>query len=135
MQVQALLDSGSSVSFVSERVAQALGLCCSSQAVRFCGLTGFSLEGGNHSLTSFKLASVHTPSRKPDVSAVIIPRMTYPLPTHPVPLNREWEHVKGVRLADPEFGKPGNIDVLLGVGTNIMRHGQRRGYQGSPTAI
>ena len=59
------------------------------------------------------------------------------LPTYPVSLNREWEHVKGLRLADPEFGKPGKIDILLGVDTfvDIRRHGGRRGHRGSPIAI
>ena len=40
-------------------------------------------------------------------------------------------------MADPEFGKPGKIDILLGVETfvDIMRHGRRRGRRGSPTTI
>jgi len=137
MQARALLDSGSAVSFVSERVAQALHLCRSSQDVRICGITGFSLENSNHSLTSFKIASIHTPSRQLNVSAVIVSRVTCALPTHPFPLSHEWEHIKGLQLADPEFGKPGKIDILLGVETfvDIMRHGRRRGRQGSPTAI
>lgn len=137
MQVRALLDSGSSVSFVSERVAQALRLRRSSQVVRICGITGFSLENNNRSITSFKIASVHTPSRQLGVNAVIVPHVTCDLPTHPVPLNPEWEHIKGLRLADPEFGEPGNIDVLLGVETfvDIIRHGRRKGRQSSPTAI
>ena len=80
MQVRALLDSGSAVSFVSERVAQALRLCCSSRDVRICGITGFSLENSSHSLTSFKIASVHTPSRQLNVSAIIVPRVTCELP-------------------------------------------------------
>ena len=126
MQVRALIDSGSAVSFVSERVAQTLRLCRSSQTVRICGITGFSLENNHHSLTSFKIASIHTTSRQLDVSAVIVPRVTCDLPTHPVPLNCKWKHVKNLRLADPEFGKPGKIDILLGVETfvDIMRQGR-----------
>ena len=125
------------MSFVSERVAQALRLRRSSQVVRICGITGFSLENNNRSITSFKIASVHTPSRQLGVNAVIVPHVTCDLPTHPVPLNPEWEHIKGLLLADPEFGEPGNIDVLLGVETfvDIIRHGRRKGRQGSPTAI
>ena len=40
-------------------------------------------------------------------------------------------------MADPEFGQPGKIDVLLGVEifVDIMCHGRRRGRPGSPTAI
>ena len=125
------------MSFVSERVAQALRLRRSSQVVRICRITGFSLENNNRSITSFKIASVHTPSRQLGVNTVIVPHVTCDLPTHPVPLNPEWEHIKGLRLADPKFGEPGNIDVLLGVETfvDIIRHGRRKGRQGSPTAI
>ena len=137
MQVRALLGSGSAVSFVSERVAQALRLCRSSQTVRICGITGFSLEESHHSLTSFKIASIHAPSRELNVSVVIVPCVTCNLPTHPVPLKHEWEHVKDLRLADPEFCKPGKIDLLLGLETfmDIVRHGRQKGCHGSPTAI
>ena len=72
MQVRALLDSGSAASFVSERVAQALRLCCSSQTIRICGITGFPLENNQHSLTSFKIASIHALYRHLNVNAVIV---------------------------------------------------------------
>ena len=87
MLVRALLDSGSAVSFVYERVAQVLRPCPSSQDIRICGTTGFSLESSDHSITSLKIASVHSPSRQLNVSAVIIPRVTCDLPTHPIPLH------------------------------------------------
>ena len=40
-------------------------------------------------------------------------------------------------MADPEFGKPRKIDILLGVETlvDLMLHGRRRGRRSSPTAI
>ena len=71
------------------------------------------------------------------MNAVIVPRVTCDLPTHPVPLNREWKHIKGLRLADPDFGKPGKMDLLLGVETfvDMIHHGRRRGHRGSPTAM
>ena len=139
MQVRALLDSGSAMSFVTQRVAQVLRLCRSSQNIKICGITGFSLENCNRSLTSFKIAPFHTPSRQLNVSAIIIPRVTCDLPSYPVSLHHGLEHIKGLRLADPEFGQPGKIDVLLGVETfvdiHVMRHGWQRGRPGSPTAI
>ena len=51
------------------------------------------------------------------MNAVIVPCVTCELPTKHVPLNQEWEHVKGLKLADPDFGKPGKVDLLLGVET------------------
>ena len=40
-------------------------------------------------------------------------------------------------LADPGFGQPGRIDMLLGVDVfvEILRHGRRTGPPGSPTAF
>ena len=137
MQVRALLDSSSAVSFVSERVAQALRLRCFSQNVNICGITGMSIEDSNHSLTSFNIASVYIPHQQLSVSGLVVPHVTCNLSIHPMPLDREWEHVKDLRLVDLEFGKPGKIDLLLGVETfvDIVCHGQQRGHQGSPTAI
>ena len=134
MQVRALLDSGSAVSFVSERVAESLRLCRFSQNVQICGVP---LEGSHHSLSSFKIAPVHNPKWQLTVNAVVVPHVTSELPTKHVPLNQEWEHVKGLKLANPDFGKPGKVDLLLGVETfvDIIRHGRRRGRRGSPTAI
>ena len=137
MQVRALLDSGSAVSFVSERVAQSLRLCRFSQNVQICGVTGVPLEDSHHSLSSFKIAPVYNPKWQLTVNAVVVPHVTCELPTKHVPLNQEWEHVKGLKLADPDFGKPGKVDLLLGVETFVdtIRHGRRRGHRGSPTAI
>ena len=40
-------------------------------------------------------------------------------------------------MADPDFGRPGRIDVLLGIDifTNVMSHGWRSGPPGSPSAF
>lgn len=125
------------MSFVSERVAQALHLRRFSQNINVCGITGLSIEDSNHSLTSFKIASVYTPYQQLNVSVVVVPRVTCNLPIHPVPLDHEWEHVKGLRLADPEFGKPGKIDLLLGVETfvDIVRHGLLRKWNSSEPSV
>ena len=136
MQVRALLDSGSAVSFVSERVAQSLCLCRFSQNVKICGVTDVPLKDSYHSLSSFKIAPVHNPKWQLTVNAVVVPLVICELPTKHEPLNQEWEHVKGLKLADPDFGEPEKVDLLLGVKTfvNIIRHGRRRERRGSPTA-
>ena len=40
-------------------------------------------------------------------------------------------------LADPDFGRPGRVDLLLGVDifVEVMRQGRRTGVPGSPTAF
>ena len=45
--------------------------------------------------------------------------------------------MSGLQLADPEFGKPGRVDLLLGVDvfTEVMMQGRRVGTPGTPTAF
>ena len=55
----------------------------------------------------------------------------------PVPFDLSWNHISDLPLADPAFGQPGHIDILLGVDVfvDILRHGRRSGPPGSPTAL
>ena len=45
----------------------------------------------------------------------MLPKLTTKLQALPVSLNGNWRHLSEFHLADPEFGVPGNIDLLLGV--------------------
>ena len=53
----------------------------------------------------------------------------------PPPLS--WSHLCNIPLADPDFGRPGRIDLLLGVDHSIasLLHGRRTGLPGSPNAF
>ena len=82
---RALLDSGSSASFITERLAQRLRLPRSSQSTRISGIAGLTGAPSSQSVTNFQVASVHSRSRKFDVAAVIVSRVTCDLPLHPVP--------------------------------------------------
>ena len=71
------------------------------------------------------------------VEAAVLPRITTKLPASPVSFDTNWRHLSGLRLADPEFGVPGYIDLLLGVDmfSRVVRQGRRQGPPGSPMAI
>ena len=62
---------------------------------------------------SVKVGRLFTPQWK--VEASILPKTTTKLPSLPVSFDTNWRHLSGLRLADPEFDVPGNIDVLLGI--------------------
>ena len=49
----------------------------------------------------------------------------------------EWKHLQGLHIADPQFGVPGLIDILLGadISSHIIRHGQQCGPQGFPADL
>lgn len=134
---RALFDSGSSASFVSERLAQRLRLTRSNQSTRISGIAGLTSNPSTRSITSFRISSTHSRSKKFDVTAMIVSQVTCDLPLHSMPSSAGWEHLSGIRLADPEFGTPGRIDLLLGVETfvDVMGQGRRMGTPGTLIAF
>ena len=59
------------------------------------------------------------------------------MPVNPVPFDHSWTHLSGLSLADPTFGEPRRVDLLLGVDVfvSVLRDGWRTGPAGSPVAI
>jgi len=53
---------------------------------------------------------------------MVLPHIVADQPTYTI-LTDNWEIPKNIMLADPQFGKPGKIDILLGAEHyfNIMR--------------
>ena len=133
----ALLDSASSASFISERLAQSLHLPRSRRDVRIIGVADLSHNSPTQAFTHFVISPLQEPSKTIGVTAVVVPRVTCDLPLQPVPFNTEWSHLTNLNLADPDFGQPGRIDILLGVDVfaEVVRQGRRMGLPGSPSAF
>ena len=72
-----------------------------------------------------------------DVEAIVLPKVTTDLPTHPVSFQQEWKHVSRLDLTDPEFGTPGGVDFLLGteIFSSAVLHGRQYGPPGTPSAF
>ena len=136
IDARAILDSGSSASFISERLAQSLCLSRCNQNTRISGVAGF-VRNSTQSTTTFQVSSLHSPAKKFTVSAVIVPRVTCDLPLHHIPFDKKWSHLSRLQLADPGFGQPGRVDLLLGVEifAEVVLHGRRLGLPGSPIAF
>ena len=66
-----------------------------------------------------------------------MPQVTSELPTHSVPFKSEWDHLKGLQLADPDFGCPDYIDILLWVDVfvDIVLTGRQFGQPGTLIAF
>ena len=64
-----------------------------------------------------------------NVSAIVVPSVTCELPVSPISFDPSWNHVSGLTLADPKFGIPGRIDLLLGadIFSGVLRQGRRYG--------
>ena len=112
VEARALLDSAS---FVSERLAQTLSLPRSRQSTKISGIAGLSHGSPLQSIASLKVSSKQSPHKKMEVSAIVVPRVTCDLPLRPVTFDPSWTHLDDLPLADPDFGRPGKIDLLLGI--------------------
>ena len=136
-KARALLDAGSSASFISEWLAKSLHLRRQKQSITVTGIGGLTHPGASHDTTSFRVSSLIGSSEDFNVSAVVIPRVTCHLPTSSTPPQSNWSHIEGLQLADPTFCQPGAVDLLLGVDVFVssLLHGRRSGALDSPTAL
>ena len=137
MQIRALLDSASSACLISERLTQVLHLPRTLQNVRISGVAGLSQAAPLHSIVQLDVSPLQVPADKLNVSAIVVPRVTCDLPVKPVIPQLSWTHLSDIPLADPDFGSPGRIDLLLGIDVFIasLLHGRRTGPPDSPTAF
>ncbi len=87
-----------------------------------------------HSMATFNISSAINPSERSDITAIVVPRVTRDLP---VQLNSAWNHLSGLYLSDPDFGRPGKIDIVLGVDVyaSARLQGRRSGLPGTPVAL
>jgi len=115
VEARALLDSASSASFISERLVQNLRLPRSTQNARITGIACLSHKSPVQSVADFSISAVKQSSKLINVSAVVVPRVTCDIPRHPIDLDLSWTHLSDIDLADPGFGQPGRIDLLLGM--------------------
>ena len=133
IEARALLDNASSTSFVTERLVQALHLPRSHQRIQIVGNAGVSPSTPPiQSFASLSITPIYGKGSSINVSAVVVPAVTCDLPVCPVPGELSWTHISDIRLADPAFGQPDRIDILLRVNVfvHVLRHGRQIGLIG-----
>ena len=130
-----LLDNGYQVSLITEACAKVLGLKMTRSNVSISGVSSTSIGAARSQVSMELLSCVHYPVSV-KIEALVLPKVTGALPRFPC-VRSEWSHLKGLQLADPEFDKPGPIDILLGadVWCDVMREGRRNGPKFTPVAM
>lgn len=108
---KALLDCGSQVSFISQSLVTSLGIDVEEVGIPITGI------GGVRSTIRQK-CTVNVHSRCNDFSFVlnclVSPKITGHVPS--VKINLEnWELPQGLKLADPSFHEPSQVDLLIGM--------------------
>ena len=136
-QARGLLDSASSTSFISEHMAQCLSLHRSRQLAQIVGIGGISHQSVSQSIVNFCVTPVWSSDKMLKVEAVVVPKVTNDLPLHPISPQPDWQHLSDLQMADPNFGTPGKIDILLGVDivSDVSLQCRRHGPPGTPTAF
>ncbi|KAJ8730047.1 hypothetical protein PYW07_017085 [Mythimna separata] len=109
--VRALLDQGSQASFVTEATVQLLNLKRKAVSGWVSGV-GEKQTKIKHRVT-LNVKSCHNPNALVQVEAYVLRSLTTLLPTTSLGIP-DWETLKVLELADPEFATPGKIDILLG---------------------
>ena len=90
-----------------------------------------------HSVVSFEISPLSSPSDKIVVSAIVVPQVTRDLPIQPIPFKADWSHLSGLYLSDPDFGRSRKIYILLGIDiyTYVMLQGRQSGLFGTLFAL
>ena len=136
-QARALLDSGSEASFITERLAQQLHLSRRRQGPAITCLGGSMPQTPSKGLVSLQITDTSQAGKIHAVEALVLPKIASNTPSYPVSIQGNWKHLTGLSFADPEYGTPGAVDLLLGadVFSRVVLHGRRFGPAGSPSAF
>ena len=72
-----------------------------------------------------------------DLEAIVLPKITCDLPLRLLLLDSRWDHLSGIKLADPDFGTPSGVDLLIGAHLfdNVVLHCRWQGPLWSPSAF
>ena len=88
-------------------------------------------------MVDFKIKSLGSEGKTLDMEALVLPKLTSVLPSHPIPFSHEWKHLRNISLADPDFGTPGSIDLLLeaDIFSHALLHGRQFDPSGTPSTF
>lgn len=132
--IRILVDGGSQANIISQRCIQKLGLHTSRISLSIFGLGQTSSSTSSGVVCTIRPLGKTFPSFTLD--AVVLPKICNPMPNCTIPLG-DWQHVSNLKLADPQFNIPGEIDMLIGadIFSKILRDGKISGHRNEPTAI
>lgn len=130
--LRALIDSGSQAHFITERAAERLGVVrnFTSRRVRGLGQSSSAVTG-----------TVQIEVGTNGQSLFIVDALTLPTICGKMPSTRidksSFRHLENLPLADPNFHKPGPIDLLLGaeIFASLLQPGSVGGGSKQPSAI
>ncbi|XP_050535031.1 uncharacterized protein LOC126902051 [Daktulosphaira vitifoliae] len=109
---RAILDNGSQINILTQKMARRLNLDVKNAMLPICGINGVNTRSSQWTNLSF--FAVHSPFSK-TIGCYILPAITVSLPSRSFDVSG-WSLHDNVRnaLADPEFNISSEVDLLLG---------------------
>lgn len=133
--LRALIDQGSQGSFITESATQLLGLKKIPTNCTINGLGNTDRSFKSTSMVVFNAHSRYNQQFEMPVRAFVLKSLTRKLPAREINIDN-WSHIHQLPLADPDFNKPGKVELLLGADIfgDILTEGLKKGPRGSPVA-
>ena len=85
-------------------------LVCRNNSVKISGIGATSNQPSPCQATNFSIAHPDCKGKIVLVEAPTLSKITSKLPPRPVSLDTKWKHLDRLKLANPEFGTPDDID-------------------------
>jgi len=132
--IRALQDGCSNSSFITEACYRQLGLSRRRIDIELTGVGGISLGKTKGKTTA--IITPHFSALEITVQLLIVPTITGIMPEQWCDPS-SWSHLNGLQLADPEFHKPSQVDMLLGADVfwAHLKDGRRYGTNDAPVAV
>ncbi|XP_015124137.1 uncharacterized protein LOC107046130 [Diachasma alloeum] len=124
--VRLLIDQGSEVIFITEKLVNIRQLRRKSTNIKVFGIGGLE-SGSTRGAVKVNLHSRFNHQNQVEVTAHVLTKLTSTLPSIHC-TKAELDHLQGLQLADNNFLKPGSIDIIIGadhygqiIGNNIPK--------------
>lgn len=132
--LRALIDQGSQASFISERAAQQIK--AKRYPIRGTVVGVGSTREDIRQVVQINVESICDETFSLNINTYVMSKqLTTKIPSRKINTT-DWPHLEGLILADPNYFKPGTIDLLLGVDVyaRIVQNDLIKGPPGSPCA-
>ncbi|XP_043474987.1 uncharacterized protein LOC122506733, partial [Leptopilina heterotoma] len=134
IEIRALLDQGSEVTFITERVVQMLRVKKEPAMIRVTGIDNAFL-GTAKSLVNVIITPTQNFEKKIPISALVLPKLNNHIVSKADYLS-DWEHLRDLDLADPTPFDNKEFDMIIGADYygSLLLPGLIKGPVRSPTA-
>lgn len=109
-EVRAILDSGSQINVISEKIHKRIGIAYNPASMTIEGIGTYSVESKKRS--AIQLQSIHS-SFKATLEFFVVKNVTTCQPAKKINIDN-WKIPKNIQLADSKFNIPAQIDMIIG---------------------